>query len=149
MRFASASRVRIQVARSGGVMPSAASSVRATPTSEEKADSQSCRSARAMACRRSRDSNSFSALRCIRPTRGSAAVTRSSSTVSGQLEPGVGRRVVLEQRQPVVAGKVAGGTDADHEFRCHAVMVSEQRDQPDRGTTSTSCRGRRQAVYAP
>ncbi len=67
----------------------------------------------------------------------------------GQLEPGVGRRVVLEQRQSVVGGKVAGGTDADHEFRCHAVMVSEQRDQPDRGTTSTSCPGRRQAVYAP
>ncbi len=41
MRFASARRVRIQVARSGGVMPSAASSVRATPTSDVKADSQS------------------------------------------------------------------------------------------------------------
>ena len=143
MRFASARSVRIHVARSGGVMPRAASRVRATPTSDEKADSQSCRSARAIACRRSRDSNSFSALRCMRPTRGSAAVTTPSSTVTWSWNPGL------------ATGWCSSSGSWSSQGRRPAVPIPMSRSVATpswcqsagrrvRGRTSTSCRARRQ-----
>ncbi|WP_254185225.1 hypothetical protein [Nocardioides panacis] len=50
-RFSSASRVRVQVARSGTSMPSIRSTASTTPSSEENAESQSCRLASTMICR--------------------------------------------------------------------------------------------------
>ena len=50
-RFSSASSIRVQVARIGTSIPSIRSTARTTPSSEENADSQSCRLASTMICR--------------------------------------------------------------------------------------------------